>query len=141
MTGAARILRALIAKDLAVLAGRRMLWFVRTAFVGALFAAIAVVWLSVGESPSALAQLGPAVATALFLAGYLGSILAASAIAAGTIDEECSRGMLEILAASPLSNRQILASFLVSRLLAAAYLVLAALPLFAVPLFLGGVGP
>jgi len=144
MTGAARILRALVAKDLAVLAGRRGLWLARTGFVGILFASVAVAWLVVGEEAirsGGVSALGRAVARTLTFSAYVASLFIGPAMVAGAIEEERDRGALEILIASPLGAGALIASLFGGRLLAVGGLLVAAFPLFAVPLFLGGVGP
>jgi len=144
MTGATRILKALVAKDLAVLAGRPLLWIVRGGFVAILSIAIAISWLIVGgdpADPASLPSLGRGIAVALFLSGYLCSLIAGPAMVVGALEDERSSGMLEILSASPLSDRGLMASLVLSRLASVAEFSIAALPLCAVPLVLGGVGP
>jgi len=142
--GAARILRALVAKDLAVLTGRKGLWIARTGFVGILFASVAVAWLIVGErprDPKSLPALGRTVSVTLgcgsvFLAG-----LAAAFMAAGAAAADRTRGSLEVLLSAPLSPILILLSIAVASVMVVCSFLLAAIPLFAVPLFVGGVGP
>ncbi|MBN1417718.1 MAG: hypothetical protein JXP34_03020 [Planctomycetes bacterium] len=137
-------LAALIAKDLAVLTGRPGLWLVRTGFVALLFAAIAVAWLAVGENPvdpARLPALGRTIESVLGIAGVLLSSVAVSLMSVETVAEERARGALDILRSAPISDFRIMASHFASSLIAGGGFLLGAMPLFAVPLFLGGISP
>jgi hypothetical protein len=68
-------------------------------------------------------------------------VVAGPAIAAGAIEEEKNRGTLELLVASPLTERQIILSMVGGRLVVAAQFLVTALPVFAIAAWLGGIGP
>lgn len=137
-------LGGLLAKDLAVLAGRPGLWAGRTFVVALLLAGIEAAWLARGGGAhdlTELTELGRTIAVTLSICAYVATLFAGPAITAGAIEDERASGMLEILGATPLSEGRIIASIVLSRLIAAGHFLVAALPLFAVPLFLGGVAP
>lgn len=139
--GARPLRAALLWKEFSIIASRPSFWLLRSALVASLLAvAMAAYFLEGGlDMPrDRLVHFGESLARILCATGYAALVVALPALVAGAFEEEKQSGTLEVLASSPLSEREVLVSVLGGRLLIALVFVVGALPLFAVPLWTAG---
>ncbi len=141
-----RLTRALLWKEFCLVANRGSFWLARWAFVAVLALALVVMWLveqglTTSLPKEELGRFSQLIAQTLCISCFVGGVIIGPAIAAGAIQNERETGMLEVLVSSPLTPRDLLVSVTGGRLLLALQFFVATIPLFAVPLHVGGIGP
>jgi ABC-type transport system involved in multi-copper enzyme maturation permease subunit len=129
---------------------RRQMYAVRAAFVGVLFAAVAVIWFSKVETDlrsappadrQAYARAGEALFYAFFGTLLTVTLLLAPGATAGAVCLDKARGTLLHLLVTDLSSTEIVFGKLAARLLPLFGLVLASVPVLSICLWLGGIDP
>lgn len=134
---------ALLWKEISLVSNRAGFWLLRSTVGFLLFGPIALIWSAADggtlpiESVEFVCQ---ALVLSLCSLAYLVALVAGSALAASALSEERERGMLEVLAASPITRRQILLCVFGGRLFAVALLFLSSAPLVAILIYVGRLG-
>jgi hypothetical protein len=133
---------ALATLEASAVSSRSRVWFQRYALAAVsllLLLGLAIAWLPEDSgNPDERRELGRHLACAMSLYGYIAAAVLAPLLAAGAVEAARRTGMLDLLIASPVPERRILAALACGRLLATAQFFVPAIPLVMIPIYLAG---